>query len=128
MTTMVWDVDLLGFTYLLAVSAGSLGRCSERPRTDPVARYADSTSGCRWHRHDPLKAQHSVEGELNGHYAYYGITSNFDRISSFYHMASRIWRTALARRSQQRMPWRKMQKLLERFPLPAPRIVHRYGT
>jgi len=26
------------------------------------------------------------------------------------------------------MPWRTMEKLLERYPLPALRVVHRYGT
>ena len=38
-----------------------------------------------------------------------------------------LWRKALERRSQQRLPWGKMRKLLERFPLPAPRIVHKYA-
>ena len=76
-----------------------------------------------------MKVQHRrLRKKLDGHYAYYGITSNFDRIAGFYYMARRIWRAALARRSQQAMPWAKMLTLLERFPLPAPRIVHRYGT
>jgi hypothetical protein len=76
-----------------------------------------------------LETQHQIlTRKLNGHYAYYGITSNFDRISGFLFMARRVWRMALARRSQRRLPWRTMEKLLERFPLPAPRIAHRYGT
>lgn len=75
---------------------------------------------CRWHRHDPLKEQHrALTKKLKGHYAYYGITSNLPRISSFYHQARRTWRG---------LSWEAMLKLLERFPLPAPRIVHRYGT
>jgi hypothetical protein len=65
---------------------------------------------------------------LKGHYAYYGITSNFPRISNFYYQARRAWHAALARRSQRRLHWAAMLKLLERFPLPAPRIVHRHGT
>jgi RNA-directed DNA polymerase len=122
--------DLLGFTHYWAVSRKGHWVVMQRTAKDRFSRALRRLcEWCRWHRHDPLKAQHlKLKEKLNGHYAYYGITSNFDRISSFYHMASRIWRTALARRSQQRMPWRKMQKLLERFPLPAPRIVHRYGT
>jgi hypothetical protein len=84
---------------------------------------------CRWHRHDPLKTQHlMLTRKLNGHYAYYGVTSNFGMLAQFLHMARKVWRRALARRSQRRLPWWKMQKLLERYPLPAPRIVHRYGT
>jgi RNA-directed DNA polymerase len=84
---------------------------------------------CRWHRHDPLKAQHLVlEKKLNGHYAYYGITGNSLAIARLFDAVKHVWRKALERRSQQRLPWRKMQKLLERFPLPAPRIVHKFGT
>ncbi len=78
---------------------------------------------------DPLKAQHlSLVKKLNGHYAYYGITSNFDAIARLFYEIPRVWRKALARRSQQRFSWPKMNRLLERFPLPAPRIVHQYGT
>jgi group II intron reverse transcriptase/maturase len=122
--------DLLGFTHYWAVSRKGYWVVMQRTAKDRFSRALRRLRGwCRWHRHDPLKVQHlALKKKLEGHYAYYGITSNFDRISSFYHMASRVWRTALARRSQQRMPWRKMQKVLERFPLPAPRIVHRYGT
>lgn len=122
--------DLLGFTHYWAVSRKGHWVVMQRTAKDRFSRALRRLRGwCRWHRHDPLKVQHlALKKKLEGHYAYYGITSNFDRISSFYHMASRVWRTALARRSQQRMPWRKMQKVLKRFPLPAPRIVHRYGT
>jgi RNA-directed DNA polymerase len=83
----------------------------------------------RWHRHDPLKAQHlALVKKLKGHYAYYGITSNYGAISRFHHEIPRVWRTALARRSQRGFSWLKMNRLLERFPLPPPRIVHQYGT
>jgi RNA-directed DNA polymerase len=122
--------DLLGFTHFWAVSRKGHWIVKQTTAKDRFSRALRRLrEWCRWHRHDPLKTQHvTLTKKLNGHYAYYGITSNFDRIACFFMMAKRIWRTALARRSQQRMPWRKMQKLLERFPLPAPRIVHRYGT
>ena len=84
---------------------------------------------CRWHRHDPLKTQHlMLVKKLKGHYGYYGITGNFPALAKVHDAAKRIWRKALARRSQQRLSWAKMQRILERFPLPPPRIVHRYGT
>ncbi len=122
--------DLLGFTHFWAVSRKGHWIVKQTTAKDRFSRALHRLrEWCRWHRHDPLKTQHlTLTKKLNGHYAYYGITSNFDRIASFFYMAKRVWRTALARRSQQRMPWRKMQKVLERFPLPAPRIVHRYGT
>jgi len=84
---------------------------------------------CRWHRHDPLETQHlMLVRKLEGHYGYYGITSNFLALAKVFYMVERIWRKALARRSQQRLPWSRMKWILARFPLPRPRIVHRYGT
>jgi RNA-directed DNA polymerase len=122
--------DLLGFTHFWAVSRNGNWIVKQTTAKDRFSRALRRLrEWCRWHRHDPLNAQHTaLKKKLKGHYAFYGITSNFGRISSFFNMAKRIWRTALARRSQQRMPWSKMQKLLKRFPLPGPRIVHRYGT
>jgi group II intron reverse transcriptase/maturase len=122
--------DLLGFTHYWALSRKGNWVVKQRTAKDRFSRSLHRLSGwCRRHRHDPLKAQHRMMvRKLVGHYAYYGITSNFDRIDQFFLMAKRVWRQALARRSQQRFPWWKMQKLLERHPLPAPRIVHRYGT
>lgn len=122
--------DLLGFTHYWALSRKGNWVVKQRTAKDRFRRALHRLrEWCRRHRHDRLKTQHlTLKRKLNGHYAYYGITSNFDRIASFFYMATRVWRTALARRSQKRFPWWKMQKLLERYPLPAPRIVHRYGT
>jgi len=122
--------DLLGFTHYWAVSRNGNWVVKRRTAKDRFSRALRRVGEwCRWHRHDPLKTQHlTLTKKLKGHYAYYGITSNFDRIQSFFYRVKRVWRTALARRSQQRMPWRKMLRLLERFPLPPPRIVHRYAT
>jgi len=122
--------NLLGFTHYWALSRKNNWVVKQRTAKDRFSRALRRLrEWCRWHRHDPLETQHiTLTKKLNGHYAYYGITSNFDRIAQFFHMAEHVWRKALARRSQQRLPWVKMQKLLERFPLPAPRIVHQYGT
>jgi group II intron reverse transcriptase/maturase len=122
--------DLLGFTHYWAVSRKGHWVVKQRTAKGRFSRALRRLRDwCRWHRHDPLETQHTtLTKKIRGHYAYYGITSNFDRIADFFHRATRAWRTALERRSQQRLPWWKMQKLLERFPLPPPRIVHRYGT
>jgi RNA-directed DNA polymerase len=84
---------------------------------------------CRWHRHDPLNTQHlMLVKKLKGHYGYYGITGNFPALAQVFYAVKRIWRKALARRSQQRLPWTKMARILERFPLPSPRVVHQART
>lgn len=122
--------DFLGFTHHWAVSRKGNWIVKQRTAKDRFRRALRRLhTWCRWHRHDPVKEQHrTLTEKLNGHYAYYGITSNFDQISHFFYRAHFVWQAALARRSQRGMSWKTMEKLLERYPLPAPRIVHRYGT
>lgn len=122
--------DLLGFTHYWGLSRRGKWIVKQRTAKDRFSRALHRLrEWCRWHRHDPLKAQHlALVKKLKGHYAYYGITSNYGAISRLYHEVPRVWRTALARRSQRGFSWLKMNRLLERLPLPPPRIVHQYGT
>ena len=122
--------DLLGFTHVWAVSRKGFWVVKQRTAQDRFSRALRRLrEWCRWHRHDPLDAQHrSLTQKLEGHYAYYGITSNGDGIKNFFCQAERAWHAALARRSQRGFTWEKMRRLLERLPLPPPRIVHRYVT
>jgi len=120
--------DLLGFTHVWAVSRKGFWVVKQRTAQDRFSRALRRLRAwCRWHRHDPLEAQHrALTQKLEGHYAYYGITSNGDGIKNFFCQAERAWHAALARRSQRGFSWEKMRRLLERLPLPPPRIVHRY--
>ena len=122
--------NLLGFTHYWAMSRKGHWVVKQKTAKDRFSRALRRLrEWCRWHRHDPLEAQHLTLGKkLKGHYAYYGITGNYLAIARLFDAVKHVWRKALERRSQQRLPWRKMQKLLERFPLPAPRIVHKYAT
>ena len=122
--------NLLGFTHYWGKSRKGNWVVMKRTAKDRFSRALRRIrEWCRQHRHDPLETQHlTLTRKLNGHYAYYGITPNFKAIARFSHAVVSVWWRALARRSQRRLPWWKMQKLLERYPLPAPRIVHRYGT
>lgn len=124
------SLDLLGFTHFWGRSRKGGWVVKQWTAKD---RFRRALHRCReWclrNRHRPLKEQHrALTRKLKGHYAYYGITSNSRRLTSFLHKACRAWYAALARRSQRRLTWRAMNALLKRFPLPAPRIVHRYGT
>jgi RNA-directed DNA polymerase len=108
--------DFLGFTHHWAVSRKGSWIVKQQTAKDRFSRALHRLrEWCRWHRHDPHRA---LMMKLKGHYAYYGITSNFPRISNFYYQARRAWHTALARRSQRPLSWATMLKLLERFPLP----------
>ena len=85
---------------------------------------------CRKHRHLPIPEQHThLVAQMRGHYAYYGITGNFQRLSWYAHQAARIWQKWLSRRDRQRrLLWGRFEELLKRYPLPPPRIVHRYAA
>ncbi|MEM9557090.1 MAG: reverse transcriptase domain-containing protein, partial [Acidobacteriota bacterium] len=83
---------------------------------------------CSKHRHQPVWwQQQRLSQKLKGHYGYFGITGNRRALESFYWHVERIWRTWLNRRSQKaRMIWSRFTRLLRRYPLAKPRIVHSY--
>ena len=84
---------------------------------------------CRRMRHDSLPDQHrTLRRMLNGHYAYFGISSNSKQLKRFYLQVKRLWRKWLSRRSwKSYLSWaRFVEKILQDFPLPEPKIVHRY--
>ena len=80
----------------------------------------------RKHMHDPVREQHKKLCEkLRGHYSYYGINGNYPSLRGFMRDVERLWRRWLTRRSRKRdMTWEKFAKLLARYPLPKPRIIH----
>jgi group II intron reverse transcriptase/maturase len=123
--------DLLGFTYHWGLSRNGKWVVKTRTAKDRFSRTLRRIAEwCRWHRHDDLEVQHrALVQKLRGHYAYFGVTSNGAAIARLWYEVERIWRKWLSRRSQKGLvTWALMYRLLERYPLPAPRIVHRYGT
>ncbi|MGP8100371.1 MAG: hypothetical protein ACLQHL_06350 [Candidatus Cybelea sp.] len=65
---------------------------------------------------------------LEGHFAYFGITGNYPRLTIVVQWTRRIWRKWLSRRSwTSYVNWEKFLRLVDRYPLPVPRIVHRYS-
>jgi len=86
---------------------------------------------CRVMRHESLPEQHmKLSRMLKGHYAYFGITGNSKQLARLYHEAKQLWCKWLSRRSwTSYLSWAKfVEKVLRGFPLPAPKIVHRYTT
>jgi RNA-directed DNA polymerase len=123
--------DLLGFTHHWGLSRKGKWIVKRRTAKDRLSRALRRVAEwCRVHRHDPVRVQqHKLGQKLRGHYAYYGITPNYESVQRFFHEAKAIWRKWLSRRSNsRRLNWERMHALLERFPLPRPRIVHRFGT
>ena len=123
--------DLLGFTHHWGLSRNGRWVVKRRTAKDRFSRTLRRIAEwCRRHRHDDVETQHrALVRKLQGHYAYFGVTSNYAALARLRHETRTIWHRWLSRRSQTaRLTWQAMTRLLERFALPLPRIVHRYGT
>jgi hypothetical protein len=123
--------DLLGFTHHWGLSRKGKWVVKKRTAKDRFSRTLRRIAEwCRRHRHDDVETQQrALARKLNGHYAYFGVTSNYASLARLQHEVKAIWRKWLSRRSQKGiLNWNAMHRLLERHPLPPPRIVHRYGT
>jgi RNA-directed DNA polymerase len=121
--------DLLGFSILWGRSRKGKWVVKEQTATNRFSRALKRIGDwCRTNRHLPVKEQREALGKkLQGHYAYYGVSGNYDALDRFRHEVTRLWRKWLDRRSQRgHMTWDRMNLLLERYPLPAPRILQPY--
>jgi group II intron reverse transcriptase/maturase len=80
---------------------------------------------CRDHRHFPVAWQHEqLVPKVRGHCTYYGITGNLRTVQAFRLAVAQVWRKWLNRRSQRRgMTWERFTRVLQRYPLPAVRVV-----
>jgi len=122
--------NLLGFTHYWGLSRKSKWTVKRRTAKDRFSRALHRIrEWCHLHMHDSVRTQQRALSEkLKGHYAYFGITTNFPAIKRFVEQVKRVWHKALARRSQRLFSWQKMTRLLERYPLAKPRIVHQCGA
>ena len=79
---------------------------------------------CRRNRHLPLAEQHRhLTRQLQGHDAYFGIRGNYGALEALRYGVAPIWRRWLDRRSHRgRMHWERFRRVLERYPLPRPRL------
>lgn len=121
--------DVLGFTHYWGKSRNSKWIIKRKTAKDRFQRGLKRIGlWCREHRHETIREQQKALGKkLQGHYAYYGITGNSAMLARFLREVERAWRKWLNRRSQlASMPWDRMRRLLQRYPLPRPRIVHPY--
>jgi group II intron reverse transcriptase/maturase len=119
--------DLLGFTHYWARSRRGDWVVKRKTSSSRLTRGLRAISEwCRKHRHWPLSEQHeSLTAKVRGHYAYYGITGNGSSLSAFLMQVHRRWRYWLSRRNRERsMTWDCFNRLLRRYPLPAPVVVH----
>ncbi len=118
---------LLGFTHHWGRSRKGRWVVRRQTASKRLSRAVRSIAQwCRYHRHRPVAEQHQMLSQkVRGHYACYGITANGRSLACFLDAVQRCWRKWLNRRDRQRMmDWDKFNRLLERYPLPSPKIVH----
>jgi hypothetical protein len=122
--------NFLGFTFHWAMSRKGNGVVMLRTASRSLTRALQSArKWCRRFMHYPIEEQHrGLIAKANGHYAYFGITGNYARLSSFIWELEYIWRKWLGRRSQRgSLGPKRWVRFLERHPLPQPRIVHEFS-
>jgi hypothetical protein len=123
--------DLLGFTHYWGRSRQGYWTPKRRTAKD---RYTQAlqriAEWCRTNRHQKVRDQHAkLVSKLRGHYQFYGITGNWQRLSDFLTQVERTWKTWLGRRSQRAtLSWDRYKAMLKAYPLPQPRITHSYVT
>jgi hypothetical protein len=119
--------DFLGFTHYWGRSRK--GRPIVKRKTAP-GRFARSLRRvalwCKRNRHKPIADQRRyLCAVLLGHYSYYGLTGNGRALGTFRLQLVRIWHYWMRRRSQRRsLTWDRFARLMKRFPLPPPKVVH----
>jgi group II intron reverse transcriptase/maturase len=79
---------------------------------------------CQQNRHLTLQEQRErLRVVLHGHYQYYGLQTNYRSLGLFYRGSLNLWRKWLGRRDRATaMTWEKFNKILQKYPLPGPRI------
>jgi len=119
--------DLLGFTHFWGNSRKGNWAVKRKTMKSRLARSIQKIEQwCRKNRHTPIQEQwKKLCAKVRGHYNYYGITGNIRSLGRFLNQVHRSWQRWLNRRNTKRgFLWEKFNVLLERYPLPTPKIVH----
>jgi group II intron reverse transcriptase/maturase len=118
--------DFLGFTHCCAKTKNGRFMLKRITIAQRMRRKLHELKDeLRRRRHHSIPEQGRWLGSvLRGHYAYYAVPGNSDRINRFYNEVTRLWLRSLRRRSQRhRMPWTRMRRISARW-LPPPKRMH----
>ena len=119
--------DFLGFTHYWGRSRKGNPVVMRKTARGRFARSLKRVAlWCKRNRHKPIADQQRyLSAVLLGHYSYYGLTGNGRTLYEFRYQLVRLWRYWLRRRSQRRgLTWTRFNRLLGRFRLPPPKVVH----
>ncbi len=117
--------DFLGFTlYWRRARSGRWGMWC-KTRSSRLQRAINvAADWCRRHRHEPVAVQHAaLSRRIRGHFNYFGVSGNYRSLVPLVEATERNWFKWLRRRSNRsRLTWQRFAAILERYPLPTPRI------
>jgi group II intron reverse transcriptase/maturase len=122
--------DFLGFEFYWEPDRKGKPRVKRRTATK---KWRAGTQRIRdWireHRHDRLsRMMKTLRSKLQGTWNYYGLIGNYRRMKLTHEETRRTLYKWLNRRSQRRsLTWRAVDRLMERFQIPRPRIVEKTG-
>jgi RNA-directed DNA polymerase len=129
-STLATTFNFLAFTHVWARTRKGRAIVRQYTAKERFARALQAINEqCRLMRPWLLREQHKRLCQmLRGHFAYFGISGNYERLADLHEQARWCWRKWLSRRSNQsRVSWAAFERVLEHLPLPRPKIVHRYA-
>jgi hypothetical protein len=121
--------DFLGLTHVWGRSRRGKDMVLQVTAKSRFARALAAVSDwCRTHRHWSIRDQHRhLSSMMRGHFAYYGVGGNSQRLRWFANQVMRLWQKWLSRRDRQNVfQWTRFNEMLKRHPLPSPKIFHPY--
>jgi group II intron reverse transcriptase/maturase len=120
--------DFLGFEFCWELDRGGKPRVKRRTATKKhLAALQRIRDWVKEHRDQKLsQTMNTLRAKLTGTWNYYGLIGNSRRMELLYEGTSRAVYKWLNRRSQRRsLTWPGVNRLLERFHVPRPRIVEK---
>lgn len=120
--------DFLGFEFSWGKDRKGRPRVKVRTATRKhLGAIQRVTQWLKEHRHQKLwQFMTTLSAKLRGTWNYYGLIGNYRRMQLLYNAAVRALYKWLNRRSQKRSyTWEALNRLLERFRVPKPRIVEK---
>jgi group II intron reverse transcriptase/maturase len=117
--------DFLGFTHINGTTR--TGKYKVEHRTSRKKLKAKKQSVKEWLKSfmhgKPSDTIEALNRKLVGHYAYYGISGNYQGILNFYRFVKVALYKVLTRRSQRAyLSWARYQSLLRKHPIAEPKI------
>ncbi len=117
--------DFLGFTLYWGRARSGRWCMWCKTRSSRLQRAIKvAADWCRRHRHEAVAVQHAaLSRRIQGHFNYFGVSGNYRSLVPLVEATKRNWLKWLRRRSNRsRLTWDRYGGLLERYPLPTPRI------